>query len=311
MCPEREGREAQRYSDERSNGSGESAKPNVEYFQSHARQHQRDACLRPARAARRATTKDAKYPALLPVQYAGIYALPKSQRRQSRRGRMADAEHHRRPRFAASTRPGRVLQRNAAGKLKDYLSMGDESRDTSYFLRMYLGCYRAADYLASRPDWDGKILVVTGTSQGGQQMPITAGTVSEDHRHARQRPRLAATRPDRSVGRAAGFPYWSARVPARQTRRRQPSWRPAAISTPTNSARRGSPARRWSRWASSTIPALPAGVPGRGDPTKGPKEILVMVNSNHHGDQRCAETILGAFRTRLRALVKGEPAPVK
>jgi cephalosporin-C deacetylase-like acetyl esterase len=34
---------------------------------------------------------------------------------------------------------------------------------------MYLGDYRAVEYLASLPDWDGKTLVVMGTSMGGQQ----------------------------------------------------------------------------------------------------------------------------------------------
>ena len=47
--------------------------------------------------------------------------------------------------------------------------------DTSYFLPMYLSCYRAAHYLQSRPDWDGKILVVSGGSQGGQQAIMIAG----------------------------------------------------------------------------------------------------------------------------------------
>src|SRR5438552_976599 len=40
---------------------------------------------------------------------------------------------------------------------------------------MYLGDYRAAEYLASRPDWDGRTLVVMGTSMGGQQAFAVAG----------------------------------------------------------------------------------------------------------------------------------------
>jgi cephalosporin-C deacetylase-like acetyl esterase len=40
---------------------------------------------------------------------------------------------------------------------------------------MYLGDYRAAEYLASRADWDGKTLVVMGTSMGGQQGFAVAG----------------------------------------------------------------------------------------------------------------------------------------
>ncbi len=40
---------------------------------------------------------------------------------------------------------------------------------------MYLRDYRAVDYLTHRDDWDGKVLVVTGTSMGGQQSLCVAG----------------------------------------------------------------------------------------------------------------------------------------
>ncbi|MGA2031341.1 MAG: acetylxylan esterase [Thermoguttaceae bacterium] len=39
---------------------------------------------------------------------------------------------------------------------------------------MFLGCYRAADYLVRHPDWDGKTLLVFGVSQGGYQSLVTA-----------------------------------------------------------------------------------------------------------------------------------------
>lgn len=52
--------------------------------------------------------------------------------------------------------------------------IGCEDRETSYFLRMFLATSRAVDYLASRPDWDGRTLVVTGTSQGGLQAIVAA-----------------------------------------------------------------------------------------------------------------------------------------
>jgi len=59
--------------------------------------------------------------------------------------------------------------------IKDYRLIGRHSRVESYFLPMYLGDYRAAEYLASRPDWDGKTLVAMGTSMGGQQAFAVAG----------------------------------------------------------------------------------------------------------------------------------------
>jgi cephalosporin-C deacetylase-like acetyl esterase len=59
--------------------------------------------------------------------------------------------------------------------IKDYRLIGRDSRDESYFLSMYLGDYRAAEYLAGRSDWDGRTLVVMGTSMGGQQSFAVAG----------------------------------------------------------------------------------------------------------------------------------------
>ena len=59
--------------------------------------------------------------------------------------------------------------------IKNYHTIGQHSRDESHFLQMYLGDYRAVEYLASRPEWDGRTMVVTGTSMGGQQALATAG----------------------------------------------------------------------------------------------------------------------------------------
>ncbi|HWA83166.1 MAG TPA: acetylxylan esterase, partial [Fimbriimonadaceae bacterium] len=59
--------------------------------------------------------------------------------------------------------------------LKSYQSIGQDDRDKSYFVEMYLRDYRAVDYLPHRPDWDGKTLVVMGTSMGGQQSLCVAG----------------------------------------------------------------------------------------------------------------------------------------
>jgi cephalosporin-C deacetylase-like acetyl esterase/lysophospholipase L1-like esterase len=59
--------------------------------------------------------------------------------------------------------------------LKHYESIGNDNREKSYFLRMYLAAYRAVDYITSHPEWDGKTLVVNGISMGGQQSLCVAG----------------------------------------------------------------------------------------------------------------------------------------
>jgi cephalosporin-C deacetylase len=59
--------------------------------------------------------------------------------------------------------------------VKRYHTIGQHSRDESHFLPMYLGDYRAVEYLAGRPEWDRETMVVMGTSMGGQQSFATAG----------------------------------------------------------------------------------------------------------------------------------------
>ena len=92
--------------------------------------------------------------------------------------------------------------------IKNYRTIGQHSRDDSYFLVMYLGDYRAAEYLAGRPDWDGRTLVVSGISMGGQQSFAVAGLD----------PKVTALVVDvpaggdalgEAHGRAASYPYWN------------------------------------------------------------------------------------------------------
>ncbi len=112
-------------------------------------------------------------PALLQVQWAGVYPLqqnwvtgPASQ------GWLAlNIIAHDIP----ALEPKEFYDNLNATTLKGYPTQGREDRETSYFLRMYLSCYRAAEYLATHPDWNGGTLMVQGGSQGGGQSVITAG----------------------------------------------------------------------------------------------------------------------------------------
>ena len=56
-----------------------------------------------------------------------------------------------------------------------YSHQGAPDREAYYFRRAILGMDRAVSYLASRPDFDGKHLVVDGSSQGGGSALILAG----------------------------------------------------------------------------------------------------------------------------------------
>jgi cephalosporin-C deacetylase len=60
------------------------------------------------------------------------------------------------------------------GALNSYWLFNLESRDNYYYHRVFLGCIRANDFLASRESWDGKNMVVMGASQGGMLAIVTA-----------------------------------------------------------------------------------------------------------------------------------------
>ncbi len=63
----------------------------------------------------------------------------------------------------------------ANGELKDYRAQGRDSRDTIYFMSMCLRLIRAIDFLTAQLEWDGKTVVVYGSSQGGLQAIAAAG----------------------------------------------------------------------------------------------------------------------------------------
>ncbi len=106
-----------------------------------------------------------KHPAILLYQYAGVYALdPRTAADRAAEGWLAfNVDSHDQDPAAADGAP------------RNYAMVGAENRETSYFLTMYLRDTRAIDYIRSRPDWDGKTIVVMGTSMGGQQSFAAAG----------------------------------------------------------------------------------------------------------------------------------------
>lgn len=63
----------------------------------------------------------------------------------------------------------------AAGELKDYRNEGNQDREKCYFKGMFLRMIRALDFLTAQPEWDGKTLIVYGSSQGGFQALAAAG----------------------------------------------------------------------------------------------------------------------------------------
>lgn len=148
-----------------------------------------------------------KYPAILLVQYAGVYQL----KRENVTGLARDGwlvlniSAHDVP----FDLPDSEFQKLADTTLKDYTTIGQTNRETSYFLRMFLGCQRAVEYLTTRDDWNGKILVVKGTSQGGLQSIVTAALCPQVSAIMALEP-AGCGNTAQQIGRGWGWPYWQA-----------------------------------------------------------------------------------------------------
>jgi cephalosporin-C deacetylase-like acetyl esterase len=146
-----------------------------------------------------------KFPALLIVQWAGVYGLQKSW--VTDRAREGWLVLNVMPHELPIDEPEAFYKAQGEGALKNYWAIGNDSRETSTYLRMYLSCVRGADYLASREDWDGRTLVVMGGSQGGMQALVTAAL------HPKITAALATVPAGCDmlgplVGRKGGWPQW-------------------------------------------------------------------------------------------------------
>ncbi|MBL9215681.1 MAG: acetylxylan esterase [Opitutaceae bacterium] len=112
-----------------------------------------------------------RYPATLHVPGAGVQPYP-GQIELAERGFITfQIGVHGIP----VNQPPEFYQALGQGALTAYPMMFLDNRDLYYFRRVYLACVRANDFLVSRENWDGRNLLVTGRSQGGQLTIVTAG----------------------------------------------------------------------------------------------------------------------------------------
>ena len=185
--------------------------------------------------------------------------------------------------------------------LKNYQTIGDTERDRNYFLQMYLGDYRAVDYLAGRPDWDGRTLLLMGTSMGGQQSLCVAGL----HPRVTHVIVLVPAGCDTNGalhGRAAGYPFWNAHDPrVMQT---------ALYFDPVNFAPRIKATCLVSMGFVDDV-APPVGVWTAYNQIPGPKEVVPLVDAPHNNFATPGQ--LRAYTVRsaawLTALVHGAVIP--
>jgi len=245
-----------------------------------------------------------KFPAVLIVQWAGVYPLQKGWAvDRAADGWLAlNILAHDLP----IDEPESFYKEQSSGPLKDYPAIGNDDRETSYFLRMYLACYRAAEYLATRPDWDGKTLVVMGGSQGGQQTLVTAAI----------HPKITAAMANvpagcdmlgPAIGRQGGWPmwYWQVKDGKDAAKVREAS---RYFDVVNFAPRITAPVLVGIGLIDETCP--PAGIFAATNRITSPKEVILMPRAGHQNEKGSQEPydkrLWGAW---LPALKQGQPAP--
>ena len=207
-------------------------------------------------------SKEGKFPALVIFQYAGVYALqPATATNRAAEGWLTlDVDSH------------DIPPNQATGVERNYQEIGNTSRETSYFLKMYLRDARAVDYITSRADWDHKTLVFMGTSMGGQQSLVTAALRPKVTAVIVNEPAGADSNGDLH-GRKAGYPNW-------------PSTDPKVMQTAlyfdtVNFAHRiKAPVLAALGFIDTTAP--PAGIWTAMNQIPGSREVIPMVRSDHN-----------------------------
>ncbi|HLJ45128.1 MAG TPA: acetylxylan esterase [Bryobacteraceae bacterium] len=148
--------------------------------------------------------REGKFPALIQLQYAGVYALNAN----------ADAQRAAEGWLVLNVDSHDKLPSDPSGNIpKNYQAVGNTDREKSYFLNMYLRDSRVLDYLLTRPDWDGKTVVLTGGSMGGQQSLALAGLRPDKITAVLVCVPAGADTNGDLHGRKAGYPNWPSDSP--------------------------------------------------------------------------------------------------
>ncbi len=207
--------------------------------------------------------KDGKFPAIIQLQYAGVYAL----------NAHADAQRAAEGWLLLNVDSHDKLPSDPSGNIPQaYQTIGNTDREKSYFLSMYLRDSRVLDYLMTRPDWDGKTIVLMGGSMGGQQSLALAGLRPEKITAVLVCVPAGADTNGNLHGRNAGYPFWPSNdADAMKTA--------LYFDTVNFASRIKSPVLAGMGFIDTVSP--PAGVWTMLNQIPGPKEPFPMIESEH------------------------------
>ena len=208
--------------------------------------------------------KEGTFPALILLQYAGVYAL------NARSAALRAAEGW----LVINVDAHDKLPSDPSGGVpRSYAAVGNTDREKSYFLNMYLRDSRALDYLLTRPEWDGKTIVPMGTSMGGQQSIVLAGLRPEKITAVLVCVPAGTDANGDLHGRKAGYPNWPSNDPD--------VMKTALYFDPVNFASRiKAPVLAAMGFIDTTSP--PAGIWTALNQIPVPKEPLPMIESEHN-----------------------------
>jgi cephalosporin-C deacetylase len=203
------------------------------------------------------------FPALIIYQWAGVYPLQSAWAtdRAAEGWLTLDVDSHDLP------------PQQGTGVPADYPTIGDHSRSSSYFLQMYLRDTRALQYIRRSPYWNGRTLVLTGTSMGGQQSLVTAGLNPGKVTAVLVNEPAGADSNGDLHGRRAGYPNWNSSDPQ--------VMRTALYFDTVNFAPRiTAPTLMAMGFIDTTAP--PVGIWTELDEIPAPKEAVPMIDSAHN-----------------------------
>jgi cephalosporin-C deacetylase-like acetyl esterase len=207
--------------------------------------------------------REGRFPAVIQLQYAGVYALNAGAvaRRASEGWLMLNVDSH-----------DKLPSDPSGGIPRGYQAIGNTNRETSYFLNMYLRDSRALDYLLTRPDWDGKTIVLMGGSMGGQQSLALAGLRPEKITAVLVCVPAGADSNGDLHGRKAGYPNWPSDNPDVMTNA-------LYFDTVNFAPRITAPVMAGIGFIDTTSP--PAGIWTMLNQVHAPVEALPMIDSEH------------------------------
>jgi cephalosporin-C deacetylase len=238
--------------------------------------------------------KKENLPALLQVQWAGVYPLDKNWViGYAKNGWMSmniiahDLPIDEKPDF---------YKEKSAKELADYPILGSDDREKSYFLKMFLSCYRSVEYLTQRAEWNKKALVVHGGSQGGYQAIVTAGMHPAVTAFAANVP-AGCDHTGKQANRAPGWPNLAARLgggkdPAKTM---QTSRYFDAMNFATKIQ---CPGLIGVGLVDPVCP--PEGIIATCNQMKGPKKMILMPRADHGNNHQAYYAVFGGFLEEAR-----------